>query len=91
VCKGLSCLRNHTRIIKTRDTCESPKSILQKIVIFVPDSGIIGKLKNHTISIIDDILNPQSFYRFFALTVIFTFFGDDYFNFIKNAIYWWGR
>lgn len=43
---------------------------------------IIKNIRSFLINVIDDILNPQTFLYFFALSVLFTFFASFYFDMI---------
>ncbi len=68
----------------------SPKPLLEKIFSFIKDGNTAGKVKNYVIGIFDDILNPQSFFMFFGLTVLFTFFSGFYLDLFRFAVYFMG-
>ncbi len=63
---------------------ESFGNIIEKLTGRLSKIKILKDIRLIIINITDDILNPQTFLYFFALSVLFTFFGTFYFDMITE-------
>ena len=57
-------------------------SIIEKVTGKLSEIKILKNIRLFIINITDDILNPRSIFYFFALAVLFNFFGTFYFEMI---------